>query len=130
VEKLAKFHDLPATDFLPLLLSYKVRMRQLERPTVVGATGGGVTASPGDENKSDNNNSTTATMKTTTTSSAVGYTNGLYKTALDIHYFVTADNVVHMDEAEKQRRFENYFCAQIIQNEEILQDVLAIDTKV
>jgi translation initiation factor 3 subunit L len=118
VEKLAKFHDLQAVaDFLPLLLSYKMRMRQIERPAAVGTA----STSAADENKKGESKST---------ASAVGYTDGVYKTALDIHYYVTADDVVHMDEAEKQRRFENYFCAQIIQNEEILQDVLAIDTKV
>jgi translation initiation factor 3 subunit L len=123
VEKLAKFHDLHAvSEFLPLLLSYKMRMRQIERPAAAAAAVVG-----GDENKKgDHNNKSTATATTAT----VGYTDGAYKTALDIHYYVTTDNVVHMDEAEKQRRFENYFCAQIIQNEEILQDVLAIDTKV
>ena len=31
VEKLAKFHDLSSDEFMPLLLSYKLRMRQKER---------------------------------------------------------------------------------------------------
>ena len=112
VEKLAKFHDLEAKDVLPLLLSYKVRMRQLER----GAIG------EGDEN--DKNSTAGAST------SSPSYADGLYKTALDIHYYVTADNVVHMDEAEKQRRFENFFVAQIIQSNEICRDVQAIDTTV
>jgi translation initiation factor 3 subunit L len=54
-------------------------------------------------------------------------TTASYKSALDIHYYLDADNV-HVDEAEKQRRFENYFMAQIAQNIDIRTDVLAIST--
>jgi translation initiation factor 3 subunit L len=93
VEKLAKFHDTSVPDFLPLLLSYKVRMRQKER---------------GDGDS---------------------FAEGSWKTALDIHYYVEEDTV-YVDEAEMQRRFENYFVAQIAQSNEIRQEAVAIDTNV
>jgi translation initiation factor 3 subunit L len=82
VEKLAKFHDQSTEEFMPRLLSYKLRSRQLE-------TG------------------TTETEATATAAAA-------WKVALDIHFYVV-DSVVHVDEVEKQRRFENYFVAQIAQ---------------
>ena len=50
-----------------------------------------------------------------------------YKSALDIHFYLDNDTV-HVDEAEKQRRFENYFMAQITQNYDIRKDVKAIST--
>lgn len=87
VQKLANFHDMSVDEFLPLLLSYKSRMRQKELP------------------------------------------DGEYKMALDIHYYLVGDEV-HVDEAEKQRRFENYFIGQIAQNGDIRKDAVAIDTKV
>lgn len=93
VEKLAKFYDLDTEDFLPVLLSFKTRMRQLER-------------SEGDN-----------------------YIEGSWKTALDIHFYLEGDKV-HIDEAEKQRRFENYFVTQIAQNADIRLDVEAISTNV
>ena len=43
-------------------------------------------------------------------------------TAMDIHYFV-AGNVVQVDEAEKTRRFENFFMKQIANNDDILRQV-------
>ena len=52
-----------------------------------------------------------------------------YKSALDIHYYLDTDSI-HVDEAEKQRRFENYFMAQISQNIDIRKDVQGISTKV
>jgi translation initiation factor 3 subunit L len=93
VEKLAKFHDMWVPDFLPLLLAYKLRMRQVER-------------GEGDS-----------------------YIGGTQRSALDIHYYLNGA-LVHVDEAEKTRQFENYFVAQIAQNIEIRRDALAIDTKV
>ena len=94
VGKLAKFHDCQTVeDFVPQLLSYKLRMRQVER------------------GESDS------------------YSGGAPKTALDIHYYIDND-LVHVDEAEIQRRFETYFLGQIAQNLEIQQEALAIDTKV
>jgi translation initiation factor 3 subunit L len=95
VEKLAKFHDMETSEeFLPLLLSYKARMRQMER------------SSEGDT-----------------------YIEGTMKSALDIHCYLEGD-MVHVDEAEKQRRFENYFVSQIMQNTEIRRDAVTIDTNV
>lgn len=43
-------------------------------------------------------------------------------TAMDIHYYV-AGNTVHVDEAEKTRRFENFFMKQIANNDDILRSV-------
>jgi translation initiation factor 3 subunit L len=91
--KLAKFNDMEEDEFLPLLVSYKHRMRQLEAP----------------ENNS--------------------FVEGSYKSALDIHYYLIEDTV-HVDEAEKQRRFEKYFVGQIAQNSEILSEAISIDPTV
>ena len=91
VEKLAKFHDKSVEDFLPRILSYKLRTRQMER---------------GGSNES--------------------YLEGSWKVALDIHYYLTGTNV-QIDEAEKQRRFENYFVAQIAQASEVCKDAVTID---
>ena len=54
---------------------------------------------------------------------------GSWKDALDIHYYIDTD-VIHVDETEKQRRFENYFYNRIEQNEDIRRTVLNIDTKI
>lgn len=43
-------------------------------------------------------------------------------TALDIHYNVSGD-VVHVDEAEKTRRFETFFMKQIQNNDDILRQL-------
>jgi len=99
LEKLAKFHDQSVEEFLPLLLCYKSRMRQLESTTIVSADG------------------------------IDYYAGGSYKIALDIHYYVVM-NVCFIDEAEKQRRFENYFYSQIAQATEIQKDAIAINTRV
>lgn len=86
VDKLAAFNDMKPEEFLPLLLSYKHKMRQLEE-------------------------------------------DGKMSSALDIHYYLVKD-MIHVDEAEKQRRFENYFMTQIEQNGEILMDVQEISTTI
>lgn len=94
-DKLAKFHDMTnSEDFLYILLSYKARMRQMER-----------------------------------SSDTDTYIEGTMKSALDIHCYLEGD-MVYVDEAEKQRRFENYFVNQIMQNTEIRRDVVTIDTNV
>lgn len=49
--------------------------------------------------------------------------------ALDIHYYVVGD-MVHVDEAEKQRTFENFFMKGIQTNAEIMKDVEKIETSV
>jgi len=46
-------------------------------------------------------------------------------TAMDIHYYVSGD-IVHVDEAEKVRRFENFFMEQIQNNNDILRQLEAI----
>jgi len=90
VEKLAKFHDKSLEDFMPRLLSFKLRTLQLEQ-----------------------------------TGDSESYLEGAWKVALDIHYYMTG-SMVHIDEAEKQRRFENYFVAQIAQSSEVCKDARAI----
>jgi translation initiation factor 3 subunit L len=57
------------------------------------------------------------------------------KSALDIHYYVekaegSDEEIVHVDEAEKQRTFENYFFGQISQSYEIRKDTVGINTTV
>jgi len=93
VGKLAAFNDIQEEEFLPLLLCYKNKMRQLES-----------SCEPGESPL-----------------------HGKVGTALDIHYYIN-DDMVHVDEAEKQRRFSNYFMAQIMQNDDIIKDVEAIST--
>lgn len=93
VSKLAKFNDMEEAEFLPLLVSYKHRMRQLEAPET---------------------NS---------------FVEGVYKSALDIHYYLVEDTI-HVDEADKQRRFEKYFVGQIGQNIEIMKEAVSIDPSI
>lgn len=50
-----------------------------------------------------------------------------YKSSLDIHYFLEDDDTVHIDEAEKQRRFENYFLAQTVQSYDIRKEANNVD---
>lgn len=52
------------------------------------------------------------------------------KSALDIHFYLEDDEIVHVDEAEKQRRFENYFMSQSTQSLDIRKDASAINTTV
>jgi translation initiation factor 3 subunit L len=94
VSKLAKFNDQEEDEFVPMLISFKNRMLQLEAP--------------------ENNAFTVDTV---------------VKSALDIHYYLVED-MVHVDEAEKQRRFEKYFVGAIAQNAEILGDALTIETAI
>ena len=105
VSKLAGFNDTAEDDFLARLVCCKHKMRQLERADVSSYDGAqieGAGASSG-EDKSN--------------------------TALDIHYYIMGD-MVHVDEAEKQRRFENYFMRGIKMNGEIIKDVENIETTV
>jgi translation initiation factor 3 subunit L len=51
------------------------------------------------------------------------------KSALDIHYYFE-NETVHINEAEKQRRFENYFLNQTVQSFEIRKDANAITTAI
>jgi len=112
VGKLAAFND-TNEEFLPLLLCYKHKMRQLEKKK-----------SSSDDDLDDNDDEDNGGDKN---DDEVAPLDGTIGTALDIHYYIVND-MVHVDEAEKQRRFENYFMAQIAQNEEIMQEVDAILT--
>jgi translation initiation factor 3 subunit L len=91
IQKLAKFHDMSVEEFLPILLSFRGRLRQLQHT---------------DEGS---------------------LVSGNWSQALDIHFYIVKD-VVHVDEAEQQRRFENYFVAQIEQCNDIRRSVLTINT--
>lgn len=46
-------------------------------------------------------------------------------TAMDIHYYVS-DNIVHVDEAEKVRRFEDFFMKQIQNIDDVLRQLESI----
>lgn len=59
--------------------------------------------------------------------------NASLKSALDIHYYAekldgSDDEIVHVDEAEKQRRYENYFFGQATQTYDIRKTADGIDT--
>lgn len=51
------------------------------------------------------------------------------ESASDLHYYVVGD-MVHVDEAERQRRFENFFVKGIATNAEICKDAERIETRV
>jgi len=108
VAKLAAFNDIQKEEILPFLWSYKHKMRQLE-------------SSPSEEEaveeEGEEGGDGSAPL------------DGKVGSALDIHYYLVGD-VVHVDEAEKQRRFENYFLTQIAQSEDILKTLEAISTQV
>jgi len=53
----------------------------------------------------------------------------VYGTVMDIHYFIK-DGIIHVDEAEKQNRFENYFISQIAQSSDIMKDVESISVEI
>lgn len=100
VDKLASFNDATPEDFVSLLLRSKHRMRQLERgPAPSDAKGGGPWSGR----------------------DVVG-------TAMDIHYSVSA-GVIHVDEAEKTRRFETFFMKQIQNNDDILRQLEKIEVE-
>mmetsp|Transcript_26247 Transcript_26247/g.36802 ORF Transcript_26247/g.36802 Transcript_26247/m.36802 type:complete len:269 (+) Transcript_26247:2827-3633(+) len=115
VVKLASFNDATASvskegaaesQFLPTLMAYKHKMKQLECTT-------------NEEEPQEKS-----------------LVQGQIGSALDIHYYITTStnngggSMVHVDEAEKQRRFENFFMGQIQQNIDILKDVEILSTKV
>ena len=116
VAKLAAFNDVKAEDLGPLLLTYKHKTRQMQCTT----PGGGDTTAEADPAAPD------ATSTTTTPGPAGGV---MGDAALDVHFYVN-DAMVHVEEAERQRRFESYFVGQMEQNAEILRDAEDIDTAV
>lgn len=100
IDKLASFNDMKVEEFEPWLVCFKNKLRQLERGIV---TTSGETVTKG-------------------TVRGVSSTQDKMGTALDIHYNVSGD-VVHVDEAEKTRRFETYFMKQISTNDDILRQL-------
>jgi translation initiation factor 3 subunit L len=125
VAKLSKFHDLSQEAFVPLLLSHKLRTRQLERPR-----GAHLALKDSLEPETSSSEGTAADAYTTT------YIDGAWSstsTSGDIHYHVVTEDstsIVHVDEAPKQRRFENYFVSQISQNADIVRLVKRINVTV
>lgn len=105
VEKLGRL--VLETEFESLLLSYKHKMRQIQVDRHVDAD-------PAVEDP------------ISTSSSPL---DGKVGTVMDIHYYIK-DDVIHVDEAEKQNRFENYFLSQISQCNDIIKDVEAISVAI
>ncbi|KAL3904827.1 MAG: hypothetical protein SGILL_009917 [Bacillariaceae sp.] len=70
----------------------------------------------------ENNNATIPSLKEATP-----------RSALDIQYYAEAgadDEIVHIDEAEKQRRFENYFMGQISQSIDIRKQAESVNANI
>jgi translation initiation factor 3 subunit L len=106
VTKLAAFNDIKKEEISSYLTSFKHKMRQLENIPLED-----------DEEDDDVAESSAAPL------------DGKIGSALDIHYYLVGD-VVHVDEAEKQRRFETYFLTQIAQSEDILKTLELMSTNV
>jgi len=100
VDQLASFNDMKVEEFQPWLTCFKNKMRQLERGVV------------------------TTSVENTSKGIVKGVNSNQDKvgTAMDIHYYVSG-NVVHVDEAEKTRRFETYFMKQIKTNDDNLRQL-------
>jgi len=96
-------------DFISLLLSYKHKMRQIESSTNSSGSGGKPSSGSGDESAAS-------------TSESVG-------TVMDIHYFIN-DGIIHVDEAEKLHRFENYFMSQISQSIDVMANIDSISVNI
>lgn len=108
VEKLGRL--VMEEDFLSLLVSYKNKSRQIERKKV-GAGVAAVTTAGVEENE-----------ESEVETEAPG-------SIMDIHYFLNED-MIHVDEAEKLHRFENYFMKKISQCTDIMNDIDAISVNV
>lgn len=54
---------------------------------------------------------------------------GKVGTITDIHYYIK-DDIIHVDEAEKQNRFENYFMSQISQCSDIISNVESLSVNI
>ena len=124
VAKLAAFNDVKEEDFVPLMLTYKHKTRQMQ---CTSSNGGAATATTGADPANPAADAATANSTVTATTGPAG--GQLGNDALDVHYYVN-DGMVHVEEAERQRRFENYFLGQMEQNAEILRDAEDIDTAV
>jgi len=112
VEKLGRL--VLEAEFEALLLSYKHKMRQIE---VVRGT-----ASTNDDSKD-------SAIAGAGDGTSISPLDGKVGTVMDIHYYIK-DDVIHVDEAEKQNRFENYFVSQISQCNDIIKDVEAISVHI
>jgi len=117
MSKLVSFGNDPVS-----LLALKLFMRQLESDKSSTAESTPLLASA-------------VTQEATSTSVAPSWKNASYKSALDVHYYLVAeeeekkkgdDATVHIDGAEKQRQFENYFLAQTVQSYDIRKEANAI----
>ena len=86
-------------DFLSSLLAVKYKMHQLE--------------------------ATDSEVQDVDSSDSVSSVDGKLEMAMDIHFYIN-DCIIHIDEEEKQNRFENFFMSQITQNNDILRDVQKI----
>jgi translation initiation factor 3 subunit L len=113
LDKLATFYDKTVEEVLPLLLSYKTKMRQLE-------TASAAAESSGAESSAAGGGGADAALAASSTTS--------YKTAMDIHYYVV-DSMCHIDEPERQRRFETHFFRQIAHAAGIARQAAAIDVR-
>jgi translation initiation factor 3 subunit L len=114
LDKLATFYDKTVEEVLPLLLSYKTKMRQLETASASSAESSGAESSAPGGGAAD---------------AALAASSTTYKTAMDIHYYVV-DSMCHIDEPERQRRFETHFFRQIAHAAGIARQAAAIDVRV
>merc|ERR1719491_1158164 len=108
VEKLGRL--VSEAEFESLLLCYKHKTRQIQVDRLPpanadGTNDAGVEAAP------------------------VSPLDGKVGTVMDIHYYIK-DDIIHVDEAEKQNRFENYFVSQISQCNDIIKDVEVISVRI
>jgi len=51
-----------------------------------------------------------------------------FGTVMDIHYYIK-DDIIHVDEAEKQNRFENFFMSQISMASDVKKDIEGISVE-
>jgi len=112
-------------EFVPLLLSYKRKTRQLERTEFPGVSTGAVSSMVKGGESGGGGEVKTGDVVVDGgdgCSAQIG-------SALDIHYFVEND-VVHIDEVERSHRFEAYFMSQISQGKELLRDAEAMSVNI
>jgi len=77
--------------------------------------------------ESSSSSSTPYSTSDESSSVSLSWKNATPKSALDIHFYLEDDEIVHIDEAEKQRRFENYFLGQIVQSYDIRKEANSIE---
>jgi len=127
VEKLGRL--VLEEEFESLLLSYKHKMRQIE--VVRGFENGGniPTAeglqSVGRNDDNGKNASDITTIKRVSSIHSVDLKSALdgqVGTVVDLHYYIK-DDVIYVNEAERQNRFESYFVSKISQCNDIMKDL-------